>query len=147
VGLDALAAVDENLQRLRNLAVFELGDLIVDLPAEATNCYGLPCPGSEDEILAAQTDAALRLANFADAAETAVASSYSAYACFSRVDANLEALRALAIVEVGAFLETQPANNPYCYNLPCQTDIDAAAIQNEARAAELESIALAAPKL
>ena len=146
-GAEALAAVDDNLQRLRDLAVFEVGDLIVDLPAEATNCYGAPCPGSEDEILAAQTDAAVRLANFVDVAETAAASGYAAYACFSRVDVNLEALRALSIVEVGTFIEAQPQNNPNCYNLPCESDINAAAMLNETRAADLESIALATPGL
>jgi len=146
-GAEALAAIDENLSRLRDLAIFEVGDLIVQLPAEATNCYGAPCPGSEPAILAARTEAAVRLENLADAAETAVDSAFVAYECLSRVDANLEALRQLSIVEVGTFIQSEPQNNPYCYNLPCTSDVEAANADNEARATELESIALAAEQL
>src|SRR5262245_4649688 len=37
----ASARVDENLERLRALQLFEVGALIVDMPAEATNCYAI----------------------------------------------------------------------------------------------------------
>lgn len=145
-GTVALEQVDENLARLRALNVFEVGDLIVKLPAEATNCYGI-CPGFEDAAQTARAEAAQRLANLVDTAARAAATPYSGYACTERVDANLEALRSLEVVGVGAFLRILPDNNPLCYNTPCPDDVDAANVKNEARAAELESIAIAAREL
>jgi len=143
-----LLAVDENLARLQALDLFEVGDLVVDMPAEATNCYGTkPCAGSEPAVSAARSAAAERLAQFADTAETAVATPYDAYACGTRIDSNLDAVRALRIVEVGNFIRDQPANNPDCYNLPCPADQAAADAVNEARATDLESVALATSKL
>lgn len=138
-GAEALARVDENLERLRALDVFEVGQLIVDMPAEAFNCYG-PCPGSEALILAAQEEAALRLDELVPAAEAAIGTP-SSYLCTELIDENLEALRALEIVEVTGMIQAVPENNPQCYNLPCQEDIDAAAAENDLRAAKLDSIA------
>lgn len=145
-GAVALEQVDENLARLRSLEVFEVGELIVKLPAGATNCYGT-CPGFEDAVQAARTQAAQRLANLADTAARAAATPYTAYACLERVDANLEALRSLEVLGVGAFMRSAPENNPLCYNTPCPEDVDAANAKNDARAAELESIAIAAQEL
>src|SRR5829696_6472578 len=65
---DAVANIDVNLERLRALEVVGVGDLIVKLPAEATNCYG-PCPGYEDAPVKAKEDAAARLEALADVAE------------------------------------------------------------------------------
>ena len=62
--------------------------------------------------------------------------------CITRVDANLNALRALELVEIGKLIRDEPANNPYCYNLPCPEDVEAAAVENEARAAQVENVAL-----
>ena len=63
----ALAGVDENLERLRALELFEVGELIVAMPLEATNCYGIPpCPGSEDAVRAAEADAARQLEELVD---------------------------------------------------------------------------------
>jgi len=141
-GALALAQVDLNLARLRDLDVLEVGDLLVDLPAEASNCYG-PCPGSEAAILQAKQEAALRLAEFVEVAEAAAAAP-SGYLCTEQVDENLAALAGLEIVEVLGLVQVEPANNPQCYNLPCQADIDAANAANELRAAQLDSIAQSA---
>ena len=135
----ALDRVDANLARLRALDVVEVGDLIVELPEEATNCYG-PCPGSEAAIQQAELAAAERLEEFVDVAEAASGVPNS-YLCIELVDENIAALQGLAIVEVLGMIETVPQNNPQCYNLPCQEDIDAAAADNEARAARLDNIA------
>jgi hypothetical protein len=138
-GAEALARVDENLERLRALQVFEVGEMIVDLPAEASNCYG-PCPGSEAAIAAANEAAALRLDEVVAVAEVAVDEPGS-YLCTELVDENLELLRALEVVEVLGMIQAVPQNNPQCYNLPCQSDIDAAAAVNDLTAAKLDSIA------
>src|SRR4051794_36141575 len=38
--------IDANLQALRDLKVFEVRDVAVNIPENA-NCYNLPCPGHE----------------------------------------------------------------------------------------------------
>jgi len=64
-----------------------------------------------------------------------------------RVEANLELLRSLEIVDVGDFVRKQPSNNARCNDTPCQSDIEAAEEENEANAAALEAIARAAQSL
>lgn len=137
-GAEAWARVDENLARLRALEVFEVGALVVALPAEATNCYG-PCPGFEGVIKAARESAAVRLARFADDA-VAAAKAPSGYLCTAQIDQNLVLLTNLAIVEVKGIVKAQPTNNVQCYGYPCQADIAAAAAIDETRAAALDSI-------
>jgi hypothetical protein len=136
---DPLAHVDENLARLQALDVFTVGQLVVDLPAEAYSCYG-PCPGSQPAIAAAQTKAATRLAELADSAEKAVSSPVPDACAQPTIDANLAALAALRIVGVSGLIVTKPANNPQCYNLPCPADTAAAQAANCARAGKLASI-------
>lgn len=142
----ALEHVDANLARLRALDVFEVGQLVVDLPAEASNCYG-PCPGSEPIIAAAKVKAATRLAALTEVAVTAAAAAPASACAMPAVDDNLAALQALRIVGVTSFLEAQPAHNPQCYNLPCAADIEAAKATNCARSEKLASIAGAAKGL
>jgi hypothetical protein len=120
-----------------------VGELIVKLPEEATNCYG-PCPGSEDEIARAKEEAAERLQSFTDIAEAAAKSPAKEACDQATIDANLAALRALEVVEVEKFLKEEPQNNPNCYNLPCETDIKAAEAITCERAGKLASIAGAA---
>jgi hypothetical protein len=144
----ALAAIDENLARLRALEIFEVGDLIVEMPTEALNCYGpKPCAGSESAVLAARASAAERLVTFTDRVIVAAATPYDSYACVANIDVNLDALRTLRVVDVGAFILSEPQNSANCYNLPCQSDIDAANAENHDRAAKLESIAISFPAL
>jgi hypothetical protein len=145
--LAAVDSIDENLERLRTLGVFEVRDMIVQRPAEAANCYGLPCADSAPALADLTARAALRLASLAEVAEGAFGAAYAPARCIERVDQNLQALRALEIIEVGAFISVQPANNPNCYSLPCSSDIEAANLKNEARAADLESISVAAQSL
>jgi hypothetical protein len=142
------AAIDENLAKLRALEIFEVGDLIAEMPAEALNCYGpKPCAGSEPAVDAARATAAERLTSFTGHVLAAAATPYDSYACEANIEVNLEALRSLRVVDVGSFLRSEPANSMFCYNMPCQSDIDAANAANHDRAAQLESIAISLPKL
>ena len=134
--------VEENLRRLTDLDVFEVGALVLDVPDEAFNCYG-PCPGWEDEIEAAEAAAADRLELFADAAEAAAAVPSTAAYDEEDVADDLASLAALEIVQIGAFLEEEPANNPSCYNLPCPDDVAAAEEANSLRAQRLDAIVTA----
>jgi hypothetical protein len=143
---EAVANIDKNLERLRSLEVIGVGELIVKLPQEATNCYG-PCPGYEDVIAAAKEDAAGRLQSLATIAETAAKSPAPDACAAATIDANVAALRGLEVVEVEGLLKAEPKNNPNCYNLPCQEDIDAAQAITCERAGKLASIASASKGL
>jgi hypothetical protein len=142
----ATAHVDENLARLKALNVVEVGQLIVDLPAEATACYG-PCPGSEPAIAGAKAKAALRLAELADTAERAPAKPATDSCAQPTIDANLAALQALRIVSVSGLIVTQPNNNGNCYDLPCPEDFAAAKAATCERAGKLAGIVEAASGL
>jgi hypothetical protein len=127
----------ESLETLRALEVFEVGELITGLPENAFHCYGL-CPEFEEPYHAAIA----RVAAFAAAAAEAVATPSEDAACpMQSVEANLSELSSLEIVDVGAFLAAEPANNPSCYNLPCGEDIAAAEATNCDRADKLARIA------
>ena len=141
--VDPQVAVDdihENLALLENLDVFSVGQLLLDVPNEAFNCYG-PCPDWEDEIAEAELEAASRLSVFADLA-------LEASACVSvpypfpedRIDSNLEALRDLEIVGIGALIEDEPEVTGNCYHLPCPEEIAAADERNNDRAWQLQAI-------
>lgn len=137
------ATIEGNLQRLVDLEVFAVGSLVLDVPDEAYHCYG-PCPGWEDEIAEAEAAVADRLQRFADAAVAAAAAPEDpgAYAVFDEqaVAEDIAALASLEIVQIGSFLAAEPANNPSCYNLPCDEDIAAAEAENCLRSARLDAI-------
>ena len=46
-GEQLTVTIEEDLARLRQLQIVEVRQLKLSLPAEATACYGLPCPGTE----------------------------------------------------------------------------------------------------
>ncbi|MEO7329382.1 MAG: hypothetical protein ABI193_12435 [Minicystis sp.] len=142
----ALAHVDQNLARLAALQVFTVGTLIVDLPEEATNCYG-PCPGSEGVIQKAKEQAAVRLEKLTAVAEAAADKPAQASCDKAAIDTNLAALADLRIVGVEGLIEVQPKNNPQCYNLPCQADIAAAKAATCEHATDLGAIVQAAKGL
>ncbi|HVU03156.1 MAG TPA: hypothetical protein VHE30_15455 [Polyangiaceae bacterium] len=129
----AIDRIDQNLERLRALDVFEVGSVI----APASSYCTTPCA----DPLWGRT--ATDLERFTNAAETAAQTPSFSYACTEDVDLNLTTLRALGVVDIGAILVATPANNPNCYNLPCQSDIDAAGQLNYLRDAKLEAIAVA----
>jgi hypothetical protein len=123
-----------------------VGDLIVDMPEEATNCYG-PCPGSEGAIAKAKEEAALRLDKLADVAESAIKSPVADACADTTIDQNIAALKALQIVEVQGLVKEEPKASGNCYNLPCPEDIEAAKAVTCERAGKLASIVNAAKGL
>ena len=143
---EALAAVDANLTRLRELKVFGVGEMLVKLPAEATNCYG-PCPGSEGLIAKAKEEAPIRLDKLADIAESAVKTPVADACADATIDHNLSILRELRIVDVQGLLKEEPKVSGNCYSLPCPEDIDAAKAITCERAGKLASIVNAAKDL
>ena len=60
------------------------------------------------------------------------------------LEQRIEALNALAIVEVAGLVEARPANQPQCYNLPCPADVEAANRENSARVSQVFAIVDAA---
>jgi hypothetical protein len=46
-------------------------------------------------------------------------------------------------VQIGALILAEPQNNPNCYNLPCESDKQAAEAINNERAGKLANIAKA----
>lgn len=137
----ALDEVDINLEILDDLDVFEVGGLILDVPAEAFSCYGLPCPDWADEIAAAEQEASVRLAAFTEIAVDAIYGVSSAYPFpESRIGWHLDALRGLEVVEIGDLIEDEPEVTGNCYALPCPEEIAAAEARNNERAWQLESI-------
>ncbi len=120
--------IQRDLSRLNELQIITSGQLLVDLPDEATSCYGLPCPGSSwvkpywDER-ARQAD---RLQKLADLAPPTVAYISRGEHTKSETDAALAALAGLRLVDGASLIEAQPAVNSNCYNLACPSDVAAA---------------------
>jgi hypothetical protein len=56
-------------------------------------------------------------------------------------DEAVQALDALKIINSGSLVVEQPANNPSCYNLPCDSDRQAADQENQRRAVVTFTIA------
>ncbi|MDP6945253.1 MAG: hypothetical protein QF464_13980, partial [Myxococcota bacterium] len=145
--MDAVEQIEENMARLETLEIFEVGQLIVDVPDEAYNCYG-PCEGFETAEADAIAAAAENLAILADLAEEAMSQPSDAADCeLSSIDTNLEALAGLQVVEVGDLLVAEPDTNPNCYNLPCAEDIAAAEALTCERAGALANLIEAASEV
>jgi len=134
-------AVRSDLQKLAQLRIVDVGDLVLNYPEGALNCYG-PCPGFEDEIAAEDARQAARLSELVEiATEIGTTVTIEDDSCSIEViDENLAALDGLDIVQVFGLIEEVPQNNPYCYNLPCPSDIEAAAEITCQRAAALAQI-------
>ncbi len=137
----------QDLERLRALQVFDVGQLLLALPGEATSCYG-PCPGWEDQIAAEVARQLPRLDRLTRAAEQLrpladPAAAPDAY----ELAADLQKLRDLDIVQVGELLVSVPANEPNCYNLPCPGEQEKADLENRTRAAFVKLLADSTDKL
>jgi hypothetical protein len=126
----AVDRVDDNLTRLRALEVFDVGDLVLD----------------DGETIEA---AATQLETLAATAEAACATTEvdPALCTPASIEQNLGELRDMRVVEVGELLAVEPANNPNCYNLPCQEDIAAAEAETCARATKLGNIVAATKRV
>lgn len=134
--------VQADLEQLAALEVFEVGSLLARYPDGALNCYGV-CPEFEEAVAQGNAQAAERLAALVERVSSAITANAAVEpdACEqATIDANLEALRALEIVDVGQLIAVIPQNNPACYNLPCPEDTEAATQQTCERAATLARI-------
>jgi hypothetical protein len=131
----------DNLKLLEQLRIVDVGDLVHNYPEGAMNCYG-PCPGFEGEIAAENTRQAERLAELVEIATDAATQVTIEDGSFNVevIDQNLAALDGLDIVQVFGLIEEVPQNNPYCYNLPCPSDIAEADAINRQRASVLAKI-------
>jgi hypothetical protein len=143
-----VTSVEQDLERLRALQVVEVGQLVLDLPAAATACYGIPCPGSSlwPTYDAEKARQAGRLDQLVTLANVAAHNQYLTPHQASEADAAVQALAGLQIVEVSGLVEAKPANNPSCYNLPCPADQAAAEAENARRVTVAFGIADAAKK-
>ncbi|MEA2696978.1 MAG: hypothetical protein QOI66_1249 [Myxococcales bacterium] len=136
--------VQDHLARLRDLQVVEVGQLVMQLPDEATACYGLPCsPEAAESLDRALRVQAPRLARLTDLAEQS-AQTPTVTGDPGDAAADLAALRGLAIVELGGLLSVTPQKSASCYNLVCPGDAERAAAENARRAHVLHDVATAA---
>jgi hypothetical protein len=114
------AQIAANLDSLAGLDIVEIGDLIRTAPESACNAY--VCP-PDDQFTATN---AQRLADLVEIAASVVEGPAVEGACETEVvDANLDALAGLAIVEVHGLVEVVAAAN-CAYYVPCPEDIAAA---------------------
>ncbi len=129
------SVVNQSLERLNALQFVRIDQLVLKLPAHATDCYGLPCPGDTESLALYNAERARQAARLEALTEQAEAcNSGHCYNSQARSPAEaLTALNALEIVQAGALLEVQPHNTPDCYNLPCAADVAAAAAENTRR--------------
>jgi hypothetical protein len=138
-------AVRQSLERLDALQLFTAPSLVLELPDNARDCYGVPCPGDTagqqayDAELARQS---ARLAAFVERVE-ACNSGHCYLSTPSSAQEALDTLNALKLIRVSALATAEPQNNPSCYNLPCAEDLEAAKVENQRR----ETIAFTAASL
>ena len=128
--------------------MFSADRLVMNLPAEATACYGVPCDQEKwqvpiDDERARQAPRLAKLAEFTDAA--ARDGNLAPRAIYDS-ELAVQALASLQIVEVYSLVQVQPKNNPECYNLPCPEDQAEADRVNGLHVAEAFAIAEAAKK-
>jgi hypothetical protein len=141
-------SIERSLERLNALQIVAGARLVLDLPAEATACYGVPCPESTwvGPYQAERARQAPRLDQLATLAEATVTDPNLVLHDKSEADAAIRALNGLAVIEVGALVQAAPANNGQCYNLPCPEDVEAADRVNAARVSQVFAIVDAANK-
>jgi hypothetical protein len=142
------ASIQQSFDRLQALQVFSADRLIMNLPAEATACYGLPCdrPKWQPAIDAERARQAPRLSKLADLTEAATKDANLMPRAAYDSQPAVQALQSLQIVDVGSLIQVQPQNNAECYNLPCPSDQQAADRTNGLHVAQAFEIAEAAQK-
>lgn len=139
--IDQARALDDRVAEAREalaaLELFEVGELVGGNADQAFSCYG-ECPDAAEQVAAyeARTEALEELVTRAE--QTAAEAEDCA---IEEVEEHLDMLRGLQIVEVGRFVSEQAEPSPYCYNLPCPEDEQAAHEQNCARSARIAELA------
>jgi hypothetical protein len=141
------ASLEKSFDRLNALQVFPAYQLVLNLPAEATACYGVPCDSkwqaAYDDERARQ---APRLAKLADLTEKVVNDKSLTPQQIYDSEAAVKALADLQIVTIESLVQVAPKNNPECYNLPCPSDQADADRANQLHVAQALAIAEAAKK-
>jgi hypothetical protein len=121
------ASINADLARLQALQVITAPTILLDLPAEATACYGSPCEDSWVEpFWAEHARQAKRLHQFADIAEATAPTVARGAHDKSEAEEAIATLDALHLIAGAALVEAAPANNPECYHVPCLSDVAAA---------------------
>ena len=138
-------SIRQSLDRLRSLEIVNVGRLVMNLPSEATACYGLPCPGGP-WVAPTELERARQAPRLAKLAELAVAESRDAGLSPAPAGAAAAAVAALAdlkIVEVAGLVLASPRYSGHCYGI-CPEDQAVADRENGLRAARVQAIAAAA---
>ena len=136
-------SIQQSLDRLRELELFSVRELVLNLPASATAFYNHPHPDDTEgwaAYHAEQARQAARLVKLADQAEDCNSGNCYVFVP-SSADQAVSALNALQIVEVSGLVQAQPKNNSECYNLPCPLDQAAADAENHQRSVMVFTIA------
>jgi hypothetical protein len=130
------AQAEAALAHLRSLQIVEVRDLVLRLPDASSACYGQPCPAAEwDQVVTWEYQRQVpRLVALAASADDAIHNSYPYPIATTDAPKDVEALNALSIVNLGALLVEQPANDPLCYNTPCPGDVSKATADTGMRA-------------
>jgi hypothetical protein len=138
--LQAEAAAD--LAHLRALQIVEVRELVLHLPDAASACYGACSDDAWDQIVTAEYRRQVpRLTALVGVADDAIHDphAYPYPMIPSYASRDVDALNGLAIVDLGALLVAQPANNPRCYNTPCSEDVQSATTETGFRAFSLHT--------
>jgi hypothetical protein len=133
----------EHVHTLQGLQIVQVSDVVVDLPNEALCAYAwTACAGFEDVVDDALREVAPRLdalAHNAEVAANSIAVTPTNTCADAVVDANLDDLSDLEIINVGDLMVAIPERN--CpYGLPCEEDIIAAQELTCERAATLDRL-------
>ncbi|MDI1435033.1 hypothetical protein [Polyangium sorediatum] len=137
-GNAALMSLDENMARLRALAVFDVGHVNFEMPGHSGHCYS---------VCKHRQIAALRVDKLADVAESAAKTPAPDACDEATIEKNLAALNALGILEVRGLIKDEPKNSTNCYGQPCPDDAQASKALTCERAGKLASIVNAAKDL
>jgi hypothetical protein len=142
---DALVlAIEADMQRLAELSAVSVDGLVVHT-SEGGACYVYPCQaaqsGSPLEADYQRQEARLLAL---DALAASVAGARDTLAPATDTNADLAALRALQIVQLGGLVTVPQPTTGNCYSLPCADDIARVQVENQRRAAVLHALAVEA---
>ena len=129
---EARIQVSEDLEVLGSLELFEVGEMVVTSDMMPGICYG-PCDDDDDREDAYVEQAARLHGLVAAAVDTDGIQS-------GDVDASLDELHALEIIQVGELLVAEPEMAGNCYG-PCPEDIEAAEELTDERAERICELA------
>jgi hypothetical protein len=131
-------SIHHSLERLAALRIIDVAQLVLDMPAGSTDCYG-PCPGFEERYRAERARQAPRVESLATLAEATILDPNLAPHDKSEAGAALRALADLAVFNGASLVETKPVYTGQCYGI-CASDAEAADRENNQRVSQLIAI-------